>query len=198
MTRLRRTTLILASQSPRRKKILEFLSIPFRVVKPQGVDETPFPGESAHRLVKRLALSKALAVSKRYPHLPVLAADTVVVQKNKIYGKPKDYQEAFRMIAALQGGKHEVWTGTALVWKKQGIVENHSEKTTMVFKTLSQAFIRKYVETKEPYDKAGAYDIQGSAFSWIKKWEGDYFNVMGLPIQWVVQQTGKINRSEKF
>lgn len=198
MARSRRRILILASQSPRRKKILEFLSIPFRVVKPQGVNESPFPGESASQLVKRLALSKALAVSKRHPHLPVLAADTVVVQKNKIYGKPKDPEEAFNMISSLQGTKHEVWTGTALVWKKQGIVERHSGKTTMVFKTLSPAFIQKYVETKEPYDKAGAYDIQGSASNWIKKWEGDYFNVMGLPIQWVVQQTGKISRLEKF
>ncbi len=198
MASSRNTQLILASQSPRRKKILEFLSIPFRVVKPQGVDETPFSGESAPQLVKRLAQSKALAVSKRYPHLPVLAADTVVIQKNKIYGKPKNRLEAFQMIASLQGKKHEVWTGTALVWKQRGIVENYSEKTTMVFKTLSPAFIKKYVETKEPYDKAGAYDIQGSASNWIKKWEGDYFNVMGLPIQWVVQQTGKISRLEKF
>src|SRR5665213_554333 len=180
MASSRHTTLILASQSPRRKKILEFLSIPFRVVKPQGVDETPFSAESAPELVKRLALNKANAVSKRYPHFPVLAADTVVVQRNKIYGKPKDRQEAFQMVTSLQGTKHEVWTGTALVWKKRGIVENHSEKTTMVFKTLSPEFIKKYVETREPYDKAGAYDIQGKAADWIKKWEGDYFNVMGL------------------
>jgi septum formation protein len=190
--------LILASQSPRRKKILTFLDIPFRVVKPKGVDETPFFGEPAPKLVKRLAFNKALAVSRQYPHFPVLAADTVVVKNGQIYGKPKDPREAFQMISSLQGTKHEVWTGTALVWKKQGIAENHAEKTTMVFKTLSSELIKKYVETKEPYDKAGAYDIQGSAAHWIKKWEGDYFNVMGLPIQWVVQQTGSISRLKKF
>ncbi|HXL73743.1 MAG TPA: nucleoside triphosphate pyrophosphatase, partial [bacterium] len=149
-------------------------------------------------LVKRLALKKALAVSKQYPHLPVLAADTVVVQKGKIYGKPKDPREAFQMMASLQGRKHEVWTGTALVWKKQGIVEKHVEKTTMVFKKLNKVSIEEYIETKEPYDKAGAYDIQGKAAHWIKKWEGDYFNVMGLPVQWVVQQIRRISRLEKF
>jgi septum formation protein len=190
--------LILASQSPRRKKILEFLKIDFRVVKQKGVDESPFLGESSVKLVKRLALSKALMVSRQFPDVPILAADTVVVQKNKIYGKPKNRQEAFKMITALQGTKHEVWTGTALVWKKKRIVENYSEKTTMVFKTLNSTAIRKYVETQEPYDKAGAYDVQGSASHWIKKWEGDYFNVMGLPIQWVVQQVDEISRLEKF
>ena len=194
MINSKRETLILASHSPRRKKILKFLSIPFRVVKPQGVDESAFPGEKAPQLVKRLALSKALSVSKRYPHLPVIAADTVVVQKNTIYGKPKNQQEAFKIIMSLQGEKQEVWTGTALVWNKHGILESYSEKTTIIFKKLSRSEIEKYVKTNEPYDKAGAYDIQGSASKWIEKWEGDYFNVMGLPIQWVVQQAGIINR----
>ncbi len=187
-------TLILASQSPRRKKILEFLSIPFKVVKPKGVDESAFLGEKASQLVKRLALSKALSVSKRYPHLPVFAADTVVVQKDKIYGKPKNRHEAFKMMMSLQGKKHEVWTGTALVWNKHRMIKSHTEKTTIFFKKLSPLEIKKYIKTKEPYDKAGSYDIQGSASNWIRKWEGDYFNVMGLPIQWVVQQAGMISR----
>ncbi len=190
--------LILASQSPRRRKILEFLSIPFRVIKPQGVDESALPGERATVLVKRLAFSKALAVSKRFPHSPILAADTLVVQKNKIYGKPKDRREAFKMIRSLQGTKHEVWTGTALVWAKYGVQKKHSQKTTVIFNKLSFEEIEKYVQTAEPYDKAGAYDIQASAANWIKKWEGDYFNVMGLPVQWVIQQLQEISRLEKF
>jgi septum formation protein len=194
----KRLTLVLASQSPRRKKILEFLSIPFRVVKSQGVDETALPGEKAPLLVKRLALAKARAVSKLYPHLPVLAADTVVVKKNRIYGKPKNFNEALKMLKSLQGTKHEVWTAAAFLWGEQRIEKSHSEKTTVFFKRLSQNQIVSYLKTKEPYDKAGAYDIQGTAAGWIGKWEGDYFNVMGLPIQWVVQQNEMISRLRKF
>jgi septum formation protein len=194
----RQNRLILASQSPRRKKILQFLSIPFRVVKPRGVDESPFLGERAPELVKRLSLNKALAVAKRYPYFPILAADTVVSQNGKIYGKPKDALEALKMIQSLQGTMHEVWTGTALIWEKYGIRESHSQKTTVFFRRMEFREIKEYVQTKEPYDKAGAYDIQATASHWIKKWEGDYFNVMGLPIQWVVQQMAKINRLEKF
>lgn len=198
MATKKRLTLVLASQSPRRKKILEFLSVPFRVVKPRGVDETALPGEKAPFLVKRLALAKARAVSKLYPYLPVLAADTVVVKKNRIYGKPKNFNEALKMLTSLQGTKHEVWTAVALMWGARKIERSHLEKTTVIFKRLSQEQIISYLKTKEPYDKAGAYDIQGTAASWIKKWEGDYFNVMGLPIQWVVQQSEMINRLRKF
>ncbi len=190
-------TLILASQSPRRKKILQFLSVPFRVVKPKGVDETPFSREKAQQLVERLALSKAQAVSKLYPQLPILAADTVVVQGGRIYGKPQNKAEAFETIMSLQGTKHEVWTGAALVWQKQKIQLSYREKTTVFFRQLSKNEIVRYLNSKEPYDKAGAYDIQGTAAGWIKKWEGDYFNVMGLPIQWVVQQIELINCLKK-
>jgi len=194
----RQNKIILASQSPRRKKILQFLSVSFRVVKPHGVDESPLAGESAPELVKRLSLYKALAVAKRYSRFPIIAADTVVVKKNKIYGKPKDAREAFKMIQSLQGTRHEVWTGTALIWGKHGIRESHSQKTTVFFRRLELGEIKKYVQTKEAYDKAGAYDIQATASNWIKKWEGDYFNVMGLPTQWVIQQMVKINRLKKF
>jgi septum formation protein len=193
-----RFKILLASQSPRRKKILEFLSIPFRVVKPRGVDETALLGEKAPLLVKRLALTKAHAVSKLFPHFPVLAADTVVVKRNTIYGKPKNFNEALKMLMSLQGTKHEVWTAAALIWGTRRIEKSHSEKTTVFFKRLSRNQIVNYLKTKEPYDKAGAYDIQGTAANWIEKWEGDYFNVMGLPIQWVVQQSEMINRLRKF
>ncbi|HTA77754.1 MAG TPA: Maf family protein, partial [bacterium] len=123
------STLILASQSPRRKKILQFLSVSFRVVKPRNVDETAFPREKAQQLVERLALSKAQAVSKLYPQFPVLAADTVVVQGNRIYGKPRNKAEALKTIMSLQGTKHEVWTGAALVWQKHKIQLSYREKT---------------------------------------------------------------------
>jgi len=157
------------------------------------VDETAFPREKAQQLVERLALSKAQAVSKLYPQFPVLAADTVVVRGNRIYGKPRNKAEALKTIMSLQGTKHEVWTGAALVWQKHKIQLSHREKTAVFFRKLGKDEVAGYLNSKEPYDKAGAYDIQGTAAGWIKKWEGDYFNVMGLPIQWVVQQMELIN-----
>ena len=190
-------TLILASQSPRRKKILQFLSVPFRSSAPHGLNERALRGEKASNLVKRLALAKAQAVAKHHPHDPVLAADTVVVQKNRIYGKPKNEKEARDMIGALQDAQHEVWTGIALVWQEQEIRNVHVEKTRVSFRKLSSGELRDYVQSREPYDKAGGYDIQGTASRWIEKWEGDYFNVMGLPIQWVVKQIDQINRLKR-
>jgi septum formation protein len=155
------------------------------------------PGEKARKMVKRLALAKARAVSKDYSELPVLAADTVVVQKNKIFGKPKNSNEASRMLRSLQGTRHEVWTAVALCWNDRGVEVSHTEKTTMFFRRISPAEMKNYLKTAEPYDKAGAYDIQGTAANWVQKWEGDYFNVMGLPVQWVVRQVTAISRLKR-
>jgi septum formation protein len=188
----KRPLVLLASQSPRRKKILSFLSVPFEVVKPQGVDETPFKNESERQLVRRLALLKAESISRLRPNMPVLAADTIVFKNGHVFGKPQNSVEAKEMLMALSGKKHEVWTGTALVWKKQKISISSIEVTKVYFRKLKKAEIDVYLNTQEPYDKAGAYDIQGTASGWIKKWEGDYFNVMGLPIQWVVRQISLI------
>ncbi len=187
MTR-RKTLILLASQSPRRRKILSFLSVPFKVIQPIGVDETPLPGEIPRRLVQRLALLKASSVALKHPNVPVLAADTIVVKNKKIYGKPRDSREARTMLLSLQGSWHEVYTGVALVWRKKRVSLSHMEVTRVFFKRLSLQEREDYLASEEPYDKAGGYDIQGTASGWIKKWEGDYFNVMGLPIQWVVQK----------
>ncbi len=180
--------LLLASQSPRRQKILSFLSVPFKVVLPKGVDETPFLGESARHLVRRLALSKARSISRLRPRHLVLAADTVVVKNGKILGKPKDRKEAEVMLNSLENSRHEVYTGVALVWGCKCIAVSHVEVTKVFFGKIETTEMNVYLATSEPYDKAGAYAIQGTAKKWIRKWEGDYFNVVGLPIEWMLQK----------
>lgn len=188
----RRPQFLLASQSPRRRKILSLLSIPFKAVKPIGVDETPGMGESPRHLVERLALLKASTIALKHPRSLVLGADTVVVKNKKIYGKPKDRREARAMLLSLEGSGHAVYTGVALVWKLKRVALSHVEVTRVSFRRLSSKEREAYLATAEPYDKAGGYAIQGTAFRWIKKWEGDYFNVMGLPIQWIVQQLSRL------
>jgi septum formation protein len=172
--------LILASSSPRRKKILKFLGIPFKSVAPRGVVEKKRIGESARQLVGRLALEKALSIHRSHHDQWVLGADTLVAQKGIIYGKPRSPKEALRNLRRFSGAEHQVLTGMALVapggevWKGVG-------KSQVYFRKLQRNQMSHYARTSETYDKAGGYDIQGSARGWIRKLEGDYFNVMGLP-----------------
>ncbi len=153
------------------------------------MDETPRKGESASALVKRLAILKAKAVSKKHPREMVLAADTVVAYQGKVFGKPKDALEARAMLLTLEGKWHEVWSGVALAQKDK--LKCHVEKTQVLFRKIPRNELSSYLKTKEPYDKAGAYAIQGTAGKWIRKWEGDYLNVMGLPVQWVLKNVGR-------
>ena len=183
--------ILLASRSPRRKAILRFAGVPFHVVEPRGVQETLRHGERPRRFVTRLAIEKATEVALRHPQALCLGADTVVVQGGKIFGKPKDRQEAARMLQALSGKAHEVWTGVALVGKGGKWVRSHAERTRVTFRALSPQEVLAYLKTREAYDKAGAYAIQGTARRWIKDWEGDYFNVMGLPVKWVVREANR-------
>jgi septum formation protein len=184
--------LVLASQSPRRKAILHFAGIPFRPVKPSGVLERRHRGENPSQMVVRLALEKAQAVAKRFPNAWVLGADTVVLCREKLFGKPRSYSQALWMLQNLEGTYHQVWTGVALVKKEGNLIRTHVEQTRVFFRILSTEEKRQYLKSREPYDKAGAYDIQGTARHWIKKWEGDYFNVMGLPLGWVVEETNRL------
>lgn len=150
-------------------------------------------------MASRLALEKAMAVAKRAPQSLVLGADTVVVCQGKIFGKPRDRAQARRMIRCLEGRPHLVWTGVALVGKRAGVVLSHAEKTKVLFRKLGSQEREDYLKTAEPYDKAGAYAIQGTARKWVEKWAGDYFNVMGLPLRWVVEETNRLlNRSRRF
>ena len=172
--------LILASTSPRRQKILRFLGLRFQTMAPRGVSEKPKAGEPPRRLVQRLALEKAGSIHRVFPRRWVLGADTLVVQRGRIYGKPRDRAEALRTLGNLSGDRHEVLTGFALLGPG-GQVYKGVGKSRVFFKPIPKRELQQYASGPEPYDKAGGYDIRGTAGGWIEKWEGDYFNVMGLP-----------------
>ncbi len=162
--------------------------IPF-TVQPADINETPLAGESARDCAERLAREKALAVFQRHPQQCVLGADTIVVVDDAILGKPCDANDAARMLRLLSGRTHAVITGVCLVGpgvRGQGSgvsdITTASETTLVTMCELSDDGIRDYVATGEPMDKAGAYAIQGLASRWIPRIEGDYSNVVGLPV----------------
>lgn len=182
--------LVLASASPRRQELLRNAGISF-VVQAADIDESPLAGESAQACAERLAREKALEVWRSRPSDLVLGADTVVVVDGQILGKPVDKDDAARMLRLLSGRVHQVITGVCLVKKvasAQGTAARDphcsvaSETTQVTMTKISNEDIQAYVETGEPMDKAGAYAIQGRASRWIPRIEGDYSNVVGLPV----------------
>ncbi|MFZ0805116.1 MAG: Maf family protein [Candidatus Sulfotelmatobacter sp.] len=180
--------IVLASASPRRQELLRAAGIAF-VAQAADIDETPVPGESARACAERLAQEKALAVWRARPDDVVLGADTVVVIDERILGKPVDGTDAARMLRMLSGRVHAVITGVCVVKavaRGQGPgasrIESASETTRVTMGSISDDEIRDYVATGEPMDKAGAYAIQGIASRWIPRIEGDYSNVVGLPV----------------
>ncbi|MGB8987613.1 MAG: Maf family protein [Candidatus Sulfotelmatobacter sp.] len=173
--------LILASASPRRQELLRNAAIPFEV-QPADIDETPLPGELPRDCAERLAREKALKVFRERPEDYVLGADTIVVIDEAILGKPRDAADAARMLRLLSGRAHEVITGVCLVGATDGDIEQASATTRVTVREISDDEIRDYVSTGEPMDKAGAYAIQGIASRWIPRIEGDYSNVVGLPV----------------
>jgi septum formation protein len=172
--------LVLASASPRRGEILSNAGIPFIREIPQGIDETPAPGEQPRDYVMRLAREKADAV-KSEPGQIVLGADTSVVIDGEILGKPSDTADAAHMLRLLSGRAHDVITGICLLGSGPEHVID-AATTRVWFAGLSEMEIEQYVATGEPMDKAGAYGIQGVASKFILRIEGCYFNVMGLPV----------------
>lgn len=170
---------IVASGSPRRKELLSSAGYVFDVI-PSDADETLEEGVHAFDAVKELSKRKALSVSKKYPGAVVLGCDTVVALGGKILGKPHSKEEAFSMLSSLSGKEHEVYTGVFITdgEKSEGFVSC----TKVEFYALSKETIESYIETDEPMDKAGAYGIQGLGSVLVKKIDGDYFTVMGLPI----------------
>jgi septum formation protein len=170
--------LVLASQSPRRSEILRQAGIPF-TVRVADVDESVQAGESAADYVQRLAAAKAHAVEAADAET-VLGADTTVVIDGEILAKPADAADARRMLARLSGRRHEVLTGICL--RRGGHAIRDCVTTGVVFAALSDREIDEYVASGEPMDKAGAYAIQGLASKFVERIEGDYFNVMGLPV----------------
>ena len=171
--------LVLASASPRRVALLRQMAVPFTVVDP-GPDR-PWPSQAEPRHGTRaLALHKARAVSLRRSDALVLGADTVVVLRGEVLGKPKSRSEAAEMLRRLSGRRHEVWTGVALVAGRE--VRTASEVTEVRFARLEPQDIERYVASGEPLDKAGGYAIQGLAAPFVRSIEGCYYNVMGLPL----------------
>jgi septum formation protein len=186
-------TLVLASASPRRQELLRNAGIPI-VVQATSVPELPQQGESPKDCAERLAREKALAVFRQRPDDFVLGADTVVVVDGQILGKPGDAADAARMLRLLSGRTHQVITGVCLVGRppgtenrtaRTGFEDVRSETTSVTMVALTESDIRSYIATGEPMDKAGAYAIQGVAARWIPCIEGDYFNVVGLPVSLV-------------
>ena len=178
--------LVLASASPRRQDLLRNAGISF-AVHPADVDETPLPGELPRDCAERLAREKALAVWQTRPQDLVLGADTIVVVERTILGKPIDDDDAARMLALLSGRVHQVTTGVCLAGPTRLRTEKRelrtaSETTLVTMNAISADEIQAYVATGEPMDKAGAYAIQGIASRWIPRIEGDYSNVVGLPV----------------
>jgi len=171
--------LVLASASPRRQELLRNAGIEFEV-QPAHIPEDPLPGEAAKAYAERLARQKALAVAQRRPKDTVLGADTVVVVDGQLLGKPSDAADAARMLRLLSGREHQVITGVCLVVGGKPSVA--SETTTVTVSELTDKDIAAYVASGEPMDKAGAYAIQGIASRWIPRIEGDYSNVVGLPV----------------
>ena len=170
--------LILASQSPRRKELLGLFHIPF-VIRVADIDETMDENRAPFDEVARVSRLKAEAVERTDDDI-VIAADTIVVCRNRVLGKPHSPEEAKAMLALLAGRDHQVMTGMTVL--RGGAAITTTEVTDIHFRQLSQREIDAYVASGEPMDKAGAYGIQGGAALFAEKMVGDYYNVMGLPV----------------
>ncbi len=172
--------LILASGSPRRAELLRQAGIRFEVSAPD-LDETLYAGEAPEAYVRRLAAAKARYVAATHPGRLVLGADTTVVVDGEVLGKPRDAADAARMLGQLSGRSHVVLTGVCLIGPA-GETRIESAVTTVEFRPLEDAEIAGYVDSGEPMDKAGAYAIQGGAAGFVTRLDGDYSNVVGLPV----------------
>ncbi len=170
--------LILASQSPRRRELLGLMGLDF-TVRVADIDETMDAGLPAAQEVARVSRLKAQAVPREKDDV-VIAADTIVVCEGEILGKPRDEADAFRILSLLSGRSHEVMTGMTVLRGSEAVT--HTEVTKIHFRELHPEEIRAYIATGEPMDKAGAYGIQGGAALFADGMEGDYYNVMGLPV----------------
>lgn len=183
--------IILASGSPRRREIFTKLGINFQYVT-ANVDESFNPALPIEDEIMRVAATKAYSVSAIYEEAFVIGADTIVVLDGEIIGKPKDKYDAQNILSKLSNRKHEVFTGVAVVNKKNKICERFYEKTDVYFKKLTNELINWYIDSEEPMDKAGAYGIQGKGSLLVEKIDGNYDNVMGLPAGKLLETFGKL------
>jgi septum formation protein len=171
--------IVLASKSPRRSELLSRLGLEFQVV-PADIDESYVDNEMPADHAERLAREKAVTVMHDHPEALVIGSDTIVVLESDVLGKPRDEEDAVRMLRRLEGRRHEVFTAVAVGWR--GTVRSALERVAVRFRSMSEAECRAYVATGEPMDKAGAYGIQGFGSALVEGIEGDYFAVMGLPV----------------
>lgn len=173
--------LILASASPRRKQLLNKIGLNF-TVEPSYIDEKPNYDMDFGPLVADMAFQKAMSVAKKHNQGLVLGADTIVVLEQDILGKPATMEEAKEMLSRLSGQWHSVFTGLSLVNATSKGYLNDFEESRVKFKNLDSSEIQNYIKTNEPMDKAGAYAIQGKGALFVEKIEGDYYNIVGLPL----------------
>jgi septum formation protein len=183
-------SLVLASQSPRRKELLGILGMPFTIVTP-NVDETPHPGERPHEYVVRVARLKALDVASRLKESLIVSADTVVTIDGEILGKPVDRVDAIRMLSRLAGREHHVYTAVCVMDQLRDRMLEGMEDTAVWFNSLTASEIEGYIDREDVMDKAGAYAIQGFASVFIPRIAGSYSNVMGLPLTLVYELLSK-------
>ena len=170
--------IILASASPRRRELMGLYGVPF-TIRAADIDETMDPGKPPLDEVARVSRCKALAVS-REPEDVVVAADTIVVCQGEVLGKPRDKEDAARMLRLLSGSTHQVMTGCTVLQGSRA--ETFTQVTQLHFRPLSEKEIHRYIATGEPMDKAGAYALQGAAGLWIEEIRGSASNVIGLPL----------------
>ena len=170
--------IILASKSPRRTEILSLMGIKHIII-PSQEEEKIEPNLSPKQVVQSLAFQKAQSISKQYPSDLVIGSDTIVVINNQILGKPKDYNDAVRMLSLLQNNTHQVMTGVSLIKGEQA--DTFVDIADVTFHQMTKEQIDEYLNTDKPFDKAGAYGIQDPHAKFVKQINGDYYTIMGLP-----------------
>jgi septum formation protein len=178
--------IILASLSPRRKELLENAGIKFKVIDSK-INEYFDPKLKPDELVKKLSLEKARAVRGKFKDAIIIAADTLVFSDGKILGKPRDQKDARKMLEFLSGKTHSLITGFTIIDAKTNKIITRSEETKVTMREISKGEIDSYLKTGEPFDKAGAYAIQGIAKKFIKRIDGDLSNAIGLPISTLLE-----------
>lgn len=186
---------VLASESPRRRELLTLVGIEHEV-RPAGIDEAYRPGETPREHAERLAWEKAAAVGLEFPDALVIGSDTIVVVDGDVLGKPRDDAHAAQMLSRLSGRTHLVMTAVAVRWR--GVVSSDVEEASVTFHPLKLTDIVAYIATREPADKAGAYGIQGYGATIVSRVDGDYFAVMGLPLQRLVRLMADLGVHYRF